>query len=810
MQFLSELFRLLYNTMNNKKLNMEKRLLQIIFILFLFSVNVMGQNLYIKGKIVDTDKNTLSYATIGLKRDSTFITGMVTDSLGRFTIEKVKPGLYQLSVSYMGYKTVDRSIEIKRNIDLGDIFLTPASINIDNITVVGKIPKIRRQLDRFIVSLQNSPIIRGKNILMALRYAPGIIIERDGSIVLNGKTGAVIMVDGKKLNMTGQTLTMYLQNIRAESIDRIEVITNPDARYESEGQGGVIDIYFKKSTQQGINGSIYTTWDQARYSNYNIGESFNLKYKRLTMATVFGYDYDKKYSFEKESLNYLSTSDQQYSTQTNRHKDHSYSYRTGLQYELNKRNLIGIEVYGAHEHDSINSLSSVLVQPEAGEDSTTLMNSHTRYKNTTTTYSLNYIYTISEKSSLILLSDYTTIRQKSYKYYQYSSSISPQIDFLKKTDGDSGFHIITTQLDYNCLAGRIFKIITGGKFSWIYSKIDEGMKDCQNQSWISNPLYTFNYKTNEYLSAGYINTSWKTKKISGTVGIRGEYDQKRGSGITNNEFKIFPSVLLKYAPNDESYYSLSYRRRINRAPYRSLVPFYNFNSPYSITIGNPNLNSSIVDAYSISTGYRSYSLDISYDYIKNMIYPISTYDPATSITYIKNANTKAGHNINVTFTLPFTITKWWEMFNNIVFGYRYFKDEEYLINTNNKNLKVVCINNFSLPGNYNFEIDMTGMTPSMAGPMIRQRGGIMIDMAISKDFFKGKLGVSISGSDITGVLSNLKETAQYNGFKTVTHSDSNRRMFSLSLSYNFDTGKKFKAHANSTSQKEEKARTKDF
>lgn len=782
----------------------------IVLEMFLPLELIMGQTLKLSGKIESSDYTSIPYATVALKTDSTIIAGAATDSHSMFVLEGLKPGIYELVISYVGYNTLSQIIEIQRSTDLGTLVLIPEIINIETVTVTAKLPKIRRVTDRFIVNMQNSAIIRGKSALMSLRYAPGVIIDRDGSIVLNGKTGVTVMVNGKKLNMNEQTLAMYLKNMRAEDIDRVEVITNPDARYESEGQGGVIDIYLKKSMYQGINGSVYSTLNQARYFGHNVGTTLNLNYKRLTVTTNFIHDYDKGYSSEKESLNYLSTSDHQQSQEANCHKNHSYSYRAGLQYELNKRTLIGFDIYGAHQRDTINSLSTVSVIPVSGIDSTTQMDSYSQNKNTTTTYSFNYIYTIARNQTVTILADYTTINQNDNNRYEYNNDISPQINFRKRTEGKSGFDIYTTQLDYSHPFGQTVTLALGTKSSWTHSTINEQMENCQLQNWQTDPLYTFNYKTNEYLGAAYSNFSWKIKKFSGSAGLRGEYNRRKLVKTTDHRFELFPSVMLKLSPTDKLYYTLSYRRRINRAPYRSLVPFYDFNSPFSVTIGNPELTSSPVDAFSFSTGYSNYSISVSYDYIKDMIYPISTYDSQTGITYTKNANTKSGHNFNIDITLPFSLTKWWDVFNNISLQYRRFKDERFQLNTKNKSFKAICINNLSLPGNYNFEVDLIGMTPSMAGPMIRQQGGVMIDLALSKDFFKEQLGVSLGATDLTGVLSNLKETTHYNGFTTISRSNANERKVSLSIRYNFNTGRKFKARINSTSQSDEKARTKDL
>ena len=208
----------------------------------------------------------------------------------------------------------------------------------------------------------------------------------------------------------------------------------------------------------------------------------------------------------------------------------------------------------------------------------------------------------------------------------------------------------------------------------------------------------------------------------------------------------------------------------------------------------------------MTIGYRKYILTMSFDDIKNTIYILSDYESQTGITTQRNSNVKTGKIMSVNLTLPFTITKWWESYNNIVIRHKFYNDNNFKLYTKNTIGIIQSGNSFSLPKNTEFEVNITVMSPGLAGPILKQQGGIMFDLGLSKDFFNNKVNFSINVEDITGLLNNLKERTNYNDFESVSYTNFNQRKISLSIRYNFKTGKNFNARTNNNSNWEEKQR----
>ncbi len=529
-----------------------------------------------------------------------------------------------MSVSHLGYKSLSMPVNIVKETELDPLVMEDDTIGINEVIVKSKMPVIRRDIDRFIVDMRNSVIVKNKSILQSLNYTPGVIVGRNKEITLNGKSNVVVMINGKKLNMSSRDVSSFLENLRGEEIERIEVISNPGVQYDSEGQGGVIDIYLKRSSQQGIDVSIYGTLSKAHNIASSSGASLNFNIKNLTVYGSLGYAKDKDYYKIEESMTYPETQHEQQSLTKNLHDKNTYNYRSGLHYAINGKHSLSLEVYGNYSLDSMEGHSQVhITDPRA--DSIIDMLDNLDAKNTTTSYSLNYKFNIGPNGrNLSFIGDYTIINQEHQAIYDYSSNRS--MSFLKNHDSKNDYNIYSYRLDYSHPFNRNIELSSGLKYSLLKTNIDESLFDYENTIWIVKPDYTYRFDYKEQLAAMYVNLTYKFKKIEGALGLRGEFNKRDSEHINKEEFQLFPSILSKYNATDNLYFSASYGRRINRPAYRSLVPYYFFSTPYTVKVGNPDLIPSIVSAFAFNVGYKMYSISVSYDNIRDNIYFLSDFE----------------------------------------------------------------------------------------------------------------------------------------------------------------------------------------
>jgi len=765
-----------------------------------------GQAYTISGSVIDSSGVPLPYVTISLGQDSLIKRGGITDSLGKFEFRSLSGGNYMLNASYLGYASISQAISLKESLVLKPLRFSQSAKDLDEVVVSARMPGIRREADRYIVDMRNTIVAKNKNALQALNYSPGVIVGRNNIITLNGKDHVVVMLNGRKMNMTQTDVSSFLSSLRGDDIERIEVISAPGAQYDSEGQGGVIDIYLKKSARRGINGSVYSTQDQAHHLSSSVGTSLNYGIDKWTLYGSMAYRHGRDFTKLSEWISYPAASETQSSSERNEASGDTYNYRGGVQFSPSPQHTFSLESYGNSGNDQSDGYSSVRVRSPQF-DSVLILSNERELEKATASYSLNYRYKDTQGRTLTFLSDYTRVKNSPLNYYDYSGSGHYYV--RKEQISDNDYHIFSLQVDYMHPLNKVFKFSAGVKYSLLKSTIDEVLNDWVNSGWIPDPKYNYTYRYKEDLAAGYFSLDYKTGRWEGNMGLRGEYDHRDAVGKGDGNMDLFPTILVKYHASEKVYLSANYGKRINRAPYRSLVPYFSFSTPFFIQEGNPALKPSFVHAFGFNAGYSSYHLSLNYDRIRDNIYYLSEYDPATGIRHGKNANTEEGQILSINLSVPLVLFKWWESFTNVLYRYKRFEDRGYSLFSKNRMIMVRSGHSFALPADVDFEVTGTVMSSPLAGPMVKQQGGVMLDAGISRDFYKRKLNVSLSMEDITGLLNDFRETTAYNGYLSESVQFSNSQVVSLSVRYSFSGGKALKVGNNKSSNQQEQLRVNE-
>jgi len=239
---------------------MKYKGIYILVVLLVQSISILAQSV-ISGRIMENDSIPITGATILLlnNADSTYITGITSDLDGRFEILNLKPENYILSFSMMGFKKMSMLQQVERNVnlELGDIILEESSHMLSTVTIIGKRPPIKIEPGKTIINLSSALLSTDGNTLDALRKLPGVIVQNDGTIILNGKSGANLLIDDKVTYLSGENLINYLRSIPAESVENIELISQPSSKYDASGNSGIINIQKKRIKEQGINLAIF-------------------------------------------------------------------------------------------------------------------------------------------------------------------------------------------------------------------------------------------------------------------------------------------------------------------------------------------------------------------------------------------------------------------------------------------------------------------------------------------------------------------------------------------------------------------------
>lgn len=272
--------------------------LKFYFLIFLFNqtISISAQSV-ISGKIIDKDRSSMGGATLLLVNpvDSTYIVGTTSDLDGRFEFINIQPGNYILSLSMIGYKKMNRPLRTGQdtNIELGDIVLEEDTYRLSTVIVTGKRPPVKVEPGKMTINLSSALLSTDGNLLDAMRKLPGVIVQNDGSIILNGKSGANVLIDDKVTYLSGENLINYLRSIPANSIENIELISQPSSKYDASGSSGIIHIQKKRMKEQGINIAVSSGLERGKCTRGNENLSLSFRHDKLNIYADYSYSFGK-------------------------------------------------------------------------------------------------------------------------------------------------------------------------------------------------------------------------------------------------------------------------------------------------------------------------------------------------------------------------------------------------------------------------------------------------------------------------------------------------------------------------------------
>lgn len=377
-----------------------KKLAAFIVIVIMTVLRALGaQNYPATGRVVTQQGDAVEFATVVLLQDGQQIAGTATDTEGRFAL-KVPAGDYTLSIRFIGFEPLEREVRIESPTDLGDLTLSAAATQIDDVVVSAQL--IRREADRFVVDVANTPAMLGRDGIEALKLAPGIWMDGD-KISINGKSGSKVYVNDRELRMEPDQLLSYLQSLRAEEIQKIEVIPMAGADYDADSSGGVIRITLRKRREQGTEGSVSLAAQAGEWSHgLKPQASVNHHSERFDFyANAWGHLQNA--TFRSDELTRYTAGDTRLESHSRtKERPRNYGFKAGGICELTPKHSIGLEAdYWRTNEPGINdthtdfTAAGILTRTESRYDA------HNRQNNLSATF--NYIFKLDTAGSTLSL-----------------------------------------------------------------------------------------------------------------------------------------------------------------------------------------------------------------------------------------------------------------------------------------------------------------------------------------------------------------------------------------------------------------------
>lgn len=788
--------------------------------------NSEGKKIKISGKIIEKGTSSpLEYSTISFINGSTnkIVSGGITNASGDFSID-VFPGTYNVKIEFISFKSQEiKSKTLSKDTNLGTISLEPDATQLKDVVFIKEKSSVEIKLDKKIYNVGQDITVKGGTASDVLDNVPSVTVDGDGNVSLRGNENVKILIDGRPSNAIN--IAEALKSISADALDKVEVITNPSARYDAEGGAGIINIVLKKGKNNGINGTFIATLGNPK--NYNTTGTINFKSTNFNLFTTIGFSDSKAPGKTLTDSDYLNPDGSIYKTINERidrtYGRKGYNYNFGIDWFLDKT-LTWTNSFSYRKNDGSSPINDVINNYESNNNFVSNrfndqftntndieFNSNFTKKFKKEGHKLTFDGTVSRNID----NDFSTITNSyigaiSNTYIETSKNYQTQNRTLLQTD-----YVLPIRNSSQFEAG--YK----GNFNEMNNDFRVGSIDALGvYSPYTNFTNVFDYK--EKINAIYSQFGSKVGKLSYLLGLRYEHSNIESKLLLTDFYKnknysnLFPSAFFTYQINEQSTISINYSKRIERPRNRFIIPFpNNYTSNINLFIGNPDINPSYTDA--LDFGYMNkfnkvtLTTSVYYNKTKNPFQFVKrpTGDVASTIVnglpvdtpvYVSTSinldnDTRYGFELTMNYN-PF---KWWKLNGN----FNFFKSTivgnfQYTLN-NSSDVISQEVNKASsswftrvsskitLPYKIDWQTNATYNAPqnTFQGKSI---GVLAANLAFSKDILKDKATISLNVNDVFNSRKRIMQT-NLPTLSSYSEMQFRQRQINLSFTYRFNKQK---------------------
>lgn len=573
----------------------------------------------------------------------------------------------------------------------------PKQVQLKSIEVTSKKPLLEQNIDRTVVNVDAMISAASSNALEVLNKTPGVTVDQKGNINLNGK-GVMVLINGRTNYMSGQDLANYLKGLPGSTLDKIELMDAPPAKYDAGGSA-VINLRLKKSTILGLTGNLSLSASQGMYTRSYNSLNINYNYKKMNWFGSFSYSKDANYDKDKTNRDYFATDQHVYLLTHVIGRSNTKGIRLGMDYNLSAKTVIGFEVNG-QQRPSIYTRDYVSVTNN-DSTSTGFTYSDAKWKNFSS--NVNFLHRFNDKGhELSADASYITYNNHDLQ------DLNNDSDFFHYNLG-SDMKIFAAKADYVHPIG----IEAGVKSSYIKNDYDSRYLNEKLMQVDSNSNH---FLYDENINAAYISAKKKWKRWGAQAGLRIENTNLTGKQPGNTAIapslfhrsytQVFPTVFLSYKLDSAGNHTLSWNlgRRVNRPSYQQLNPFVSFENSYTLSTGNPNLRPQTNYRTELKYQYKQWlGLGLQYNWFKDIVFTLS--DVVDNIYISKPENVAKGYIAMVLVNLNLHPAKWWDLNVNMMAGGMKLNGQAYstALNAGTYSVRVRAYNQFNLSHGWSAE-----------------------------------------------------------------------------------------------------------
>jgi hypothetical protein len=546
-------------------------------------------------------------------------------------------------------------------------------INLQGVEINFKKALIEKKVDRTVFNVERSVAAIGTDALELMAKVPGIRVVND-RVSLVGKGSVNIMINDKLSPLSEDDLANYLRSIPSDRIAKIEVITNPSAKYDAQGNNGLINIVLKKIIEQGFKGSANLGFTQAIYPTGSAGGNLSFKKDKITLFSNFNIRKGSTVPFEQSNVFYP---DQTWNV-VNRDRNFRLvpGGQIGMDYQASKNTLIGFSYNrGLTNFHSEENIKTRVLNKVQSLDSVLNSDAHARIRSN---YNAANLYL---KGFIDSLGKQVTINADWFKYednnqrffdnrsFDQNGGMIPGSFAQYLSSSAQNLNLYTLKADAD-LPYTYFNLSLGTKLSFIKNESGVSFYKSRNDVYEPEQSQSNRFSYRENTQALYVNVNKTIKKWDFQLGLRSEYTQIKGTSansINENDYlKLFPTLFIVYRLKEKSEFSLSYGRRINRPAYKKLNPFRWYNNQYFYSEGNPFLQPSYSNNVELSHTYAGLlTSTLSFNNTSDGYNEVNFTDPDNNIQILRPVNFVSSYKYQLSNSITFNQLKWWESLNQL-------------------------------------------------------------------------------------------------------------------------------------------------
>jgi outer membrane receptor for ferrienterochelin and colicins len=790
---------------------MKKSTHFFLFLFLSFSITTFAQRpepkkIKVTGKIIDkSTSQPLEYATIVLQsvKNPELVTGGITDSKGEFSIETFA-GNYTIRFEFISFKTIEyKGRSLQSDTNFGTISLEDESTQLEGVELRAERSTVEIKLDKRVYNVGQDMMVKGGTVSDVLDNVPSVSVDVEGNVSLRGNENVRILIDGRPSNAINVTDALRL--IPADAIDKVEVITNPSARYDAEGSGGIINIILKKGKNKGFNGVITGTVGDPR----NLGLTGNINYKseKFNLFSTLGWSDRNSPGRSLTDSKILDTESGEIIRYQNERRNNSrirdaFNGSFGAEWILDKSSS-WTNTMSYRKDNGSNPDEVLFFNFDADRNPTGIRR---RFNNQTTNgenieFSSNYVKNFKKDGNKLTI-DFSASNNKDNE----DAIIDDEIDQTTFNVQRQTRNLIQT--DYVLPLGKDSRFEAGyrGDFTTILTDFQvESFDEITNQ-FVSDTLFSNVFEYKEYVNAFYTQFGSKMNKFSYLYGLRWEDSNIAVNVISEDNYNnkrynnFFPSAFFAYEISDKSNVSLSYSRRIQRPRGRFLNPTANLSSNINIFSGNPDLDPALTHAIDLGYLKRWDKLTFNTSAYVNKTEDVFQFIRRESGVIIDGVpqilsgpiNLATEYRMGFEFTLNYTPYKWWRLNGNFnffrnetlgEFKYTNFLGNDVVINLDNVATSWFArINSkITLPYKIDWQTNVTYNAPQ-DNAQGRSLGVLSANLAFSKDVLKDKGTIALNVSD---VFNSRKRISEVNLPQVESYSEWQWRVRQINLSFTY-------------------------